>query len=153
MSVAAPPTIEASLDTLALAREVNHGAAKCTRQTCRHLDSGFDRGPGTGRESPEHHERGARLYAEAKGWDVVEVYRLDAMSGKTVKDYPETKRMLDHISSGRITGLIFSKLARLARNTRELLEFVEIFRQCDADLISLAESIDTSTRAGPSSTP
>lgn len=99
-------------------------------------------------ESPEHHERRARLYAEAKGWDVIEVYRLDAMSGKTVKDYPETKRMLEDIRSGRITGLIFSKLARLARNTKELLEFAEIFREYDADLISLAESIDTSTPAG-----
>lgn len=37
-------------------------------------------------ESPEHHERRARHYAEAKGWDVVEVYRLDAISGKTVKE-------------------------------------------------------------------
>lgn len=99
-------------------------------------------------ESPEHHERRARLYAEAKGWDVIEVYRLDALSGKTVKDYPETKRMLEDIRSGHITGLIFSKLARLARNTKELLEFAEIFRDCNADLISLAESIDTSTPAG-----
>jgi site-specific DNA recombinase len=99
-------------------------------------------------ESPEHHERRARLYAEAKGWDVVEVYRLDALSGKTVKEYPETKRMLSDIRSDHITGLIFSKLARLARNTRELLEFAELFREYDADLISLAESIDTSTPAG-----
>ena len=99
-------------------------------------------------ESPEHHERRARLYAEAKGWEVAEVYRLDALSGKTVKEYPETKRMLVDIASGHITGLIFSKLARLARNTKELLEFAEIFRDCDADLISLAESIDTSTPAG-----
>lgn len=99
-------------------------------------------------ESPEHHERRARLYAEAKGWNVIEVYRLDALSGKTVKEYPETKRMLADIKSGHITGLIFSKLARLARNTKELLDFAEIFRDCDADLISLAESIDTSTPAG-----
>lgn len=99
-------------------------------------------------ESPEHHERRARLYGEAKGWNVVEVYRLDAMSGKTVKDYPETKRMLADIRSGHITGLIFSKLARLARNTKELLEFADLFRECDADLVSLAESIDTSTPAG-----
>jgi site-specific DNA recombinase len=99
-------------------------------------------------ESPEHHERRARLYAEAKGWNVVEVYRLDAVSGKTVKDTPEAKRMLVDIKSGHITGLIFSKLARLARNTKELLEFAEIFRECNADLISLAESIDTSTPAG-----
>ena len=56
--------------------------------------------------------------------------------------------MLEDIRSGHITGLIFSKLARLARNTKELLEFAEIFRECDADLISLAESIDTSTPAG-----
>lgn len=99
-------------------------------------------------ESPETHERRARLYAEAKGWDVVEVYRLDALSGKAVRDYPETKRMLADIRSGHIEGLIFSKLARLARNTKELLEFAEIFRECGADLISLAESIDTSTPAG-----
>jgi site-specific DNA recombinase len=99
-------------------------------------------------ESPEHHERRARLYAEAKDWNVIEVYRLDAMSGKTVKEYPETKRMLADIRSGHITGLIFSKLARLARNTKELLEFADIFRDCDADLVSLAESIDTSTPAG-----
>lgn len=99
-------------------------------------------------ESPEHHERRARLYAEAKGWNVIEVYRLDALSGKTVKNYPETKRMEADIKRGHITGLIFSKLARLARNTKELLEFADTFRACDADLISLAESIDTSTPAG-----
>lgn len=99
-------------------------------------------------ESPETHERRARLYAEAKGWNVVEVYRLDAVSGKTVKDTPEAKRMIADIRDGRITGLIFSKLARLARNTKELLDFSETFREYDADLISLAESIDTSTPAG-----
>ena len=99
-------------------------------------------------ESPEHHEKRARLYAEAKGWDVIEVYRLDALSGKTVKEYPETKRMLADVKRGHITGLIFSKLARLARNTKELLEFADYFREQEADLISLAESIDTSTPAG-----
>src|SRR2546427_13262125 len=94
-------------------------------------------------ESPETHERRARLYAEAKGWEVVEVYRLDAVSGKTVKEHPEAKRMLEDIRDHHITGIIFSKLARLARNTKELLEFAEIFREHDADLISLAESIAT----------
>src|SRR6266849_11191059 len=56
--------------------------------------------------------------------------------------------MLADIKSGHITALIFSKLARLARNTRELLEFADIFRACGADLISLHESIDTSTPPG-----
>ena len=99
-------------------------------------------------ESPEHHEKRARFYAESKGWEVKEVYHLEAVSGKSVIDLPETQRMLEHIKTGHITGLIFSKLARLARNTRELLEFADIFREHNADLISLQESIDTSTPAG-----
>lgn len=99
-------------------------------------------------ESPEHHEYRGRAYADLKGWDVAEVYRLDAVSGKSIKDLPETKRMLDDIRTGRIQGLIFSKLARLARNTRELLEFADLFQEYDADLISLQEAIDTSTPAG-----
>lgn len=56
--------------------------------------------------------------------------------------------MIDDVKRGHITGLIFSKLARLARNTRELLEFADIFQQYNADLMSLDESIDTSSPAG-----
>ena len=99
-------------------------------------------------ESPEHHERRAHHYAEAKGWDVREVYHLEAVSGKSVMGHAETERMLDDVKAGRITAIIFSKLARLARNTRELLEFADIFRDHAADLVSLQESIDTSTPAG-----
>lgn len=99
-------------------------------------------------ESPETHEWRARAYADSREWAVVEVYRLDALSGKTVKEFSETKRMLSDIKEGHITGLIFSKLARLARNTKELLDFADQFRDAGADLISLGEAIDTSTPAG-----
>jgi len=99
-------------------------------------------------ESPEHHERRARAYAESKDWRIVEVYRLDAVSGKAVIGHPEAKRMIEDVKNGWISGLIFSKLARLARNTKELLDFAEHFRTYHADLISLQESIDTSSPAG-----
>src|SRR6266853_3962236 len=99
-------------------------------------------------ESPEHHLARARGYATAKGWTVKEVYALAGVSGKSVMEQPEAKRMLADIRKGHITGLIFSKLARLARNTRELLDFADIFRECGADLVSLQESIDTSSPAG-----
>ncbi len=99
-------------------------------------------------ESPEHHEKRARLYAEAKGWEVKFVYHLEAVSGKSVMQHPEAKKMMEHVRSRAITGIIFSKLARLARNTRELLDFADFFRDNNADLISLQEAIDTSTPAG-----
>lgn len=99
-------------------------------------------------ESLEIHEARARSYADSKGWEVREVYRLEAVSGKRVSDHPEARRMRTDIENGHISGLIFSKLARLSRNNRELLEFAEHFQKHGADLISLAESIDTSTPAG-----
>ena len=99
-------------------------------------------------ESLEHHEKRARAYAEAKGWRVVELYDLSGVSGKSVMEHPEAKRMLSDIRGGHISGLIFSKLARLARNTKELLEFSDIFREYGADLISLQEAIDTTSPAG-----
>ncbi|MBI1818676.1 MAG: recombinase family protein [Deltaproteobacteria bacterium] len=99
-------------------------------------------------ESPEHHEKRARYYAESKGWEVAELYNLAGVSGKAVLEHPEAKRMLADLRRGHITGLIFSKLARLARNTRELLDIADIFRDHEADLVSLGEAIDTSSPAG-----
>lgn len=99
-------------------------------------------------ESPEIHEHRARAYAESKGWKVKTVYHLEGVSGKAVSEHPETTRMLDDVQTGQIQALIFSKLARLARNTKELLEFSDVFRSNSADLVSLQESIDTSTPAG-----
>lgn len=61
--------------------------------------------------------------------------------------------MLEDIRSDHITGLIFSKLARLARNTKELLEFAESFREYDADLISWRNPLTLRLRPGASSTP
>ena len=37
-------------------------------------------------DSPEHHEKRALCYAESKDWTVKEVYRLEAVSGKSVME-------------------------------------------------------------------
>ncbi|SDS02572.1 recombinase family protein [Opitutus sp. GAS368] len=99
-------------------------------------------------DSPAIHETRAREYAKFNGWNVREVYDLAGVSGKTVMEHPEAKRMLDDIKRGHITALIFSKLARLARNTRELLEFSDFFQSHGADMVSLHEKMDTGTPAG-----
>src|SRR5882762_2634026 len=99
-------------------------------------------------ESPEHHEERARSYAKSRGWNVKEVYDLAGQSGKAVMQHPEAKRMMKEIESGHITGLVFSKLARLSRNRRELEDFADYFNKHEADLISLSEAIDTSTAGG-----
>jgi site-specific DNA recombinase len=99
-------------------------------------------------ESPEHHEERARSYAKSKGWQVKELYDLAGQTGKAVMHHPEAKRMMKDIERGHVTGLVFSKLARLSRNRRELEDFSDFFNKHQADLISLSEAIDTSTAGG-----
>ncbi len=99
-------------------------------------------------DSPEHHLERARAYCTSRGWTVKEVYNLAGQSGKAVMQNSEAKRMMKDIERGHITGLVFSKLARLSRNRRELEDFAEYFRKNNADLISLSEAIDTSTAGG-----
>lgn len=99
-------------------------------------------------DSPEHHEERARSYAKSRGWEVKEVYDLAGQTGKAVMQNPEAKRMMKDIERGHITGLVFSKLARLSRNRRELEDFSDFFNKHQADLISLSEAIDTSTAGG-----
>ncbi len=99
-------------------------------------------------ESPEHHGQRAKHYIDSKGWKPAKIYRLDGVSGRGIMSHPETQRMLHDIKSGEINGLVFSKLARLARSTKKLLEFADIFSRSKANLISLSENIDTSTPTG-----
>src|SRR5580698_4761828 len=99
-------------------------------------------------DSPEHHEERARAYVKSRGWDVKEIYDLAGQSGKAVMQHAEAKRMMKDIERGHITGLVFSKLARLSRNRRELEDFSDFFNKHEADLISLSEAIDTSTAGG-----
>ncbi len=99
-------------------------------------------------DSPENHELRARGYATAKEWEVVELYRLEAVSGAIAHKHPEWQRMERDVRSGRISGLIFSKLARLSRDTRVLLRVRDFFRDHRAELVSLDEGIDTSCHNG-----
>jgi len=99
-------------------------------------------------DSPEHHLERARARAASQGWTIKEVYNLSGVSGKSVKDHLECKRMLADIKEKRISVLLFSKLARLARNTIELLEFSKYFELHGADLVSMSETIDTGSPAG-----
>jgi site-specific DNA recombinase len=99
-------------------------------------------------DAPEIHLARARSYAEARNWTVKEVYDLAGVSGKAVMQHPEAQRMMADVKRGHISALIFSKLARLSRNLREVQDFGDFFKVHQADLVSLNEAIDTSTAGG-----
>lgn len=64
----------------------------------------------------------------------------------TKRDRPELQKMLERITKG--DKVIIESLSRLGRSTKDLIELMDIFEKKGVDLVSLKESIDTSTSTG-----
>jgi site-specific DNA recombinase len=97
--------------------------------------------------SLEAQEARAEAWCAANGLRVASV-RIDAgLSGSRADNRPELVRALDEVS--RLGGvLVVYSLSRLARSTRDTLDIAERLERAGADLVSLSESIDTTSAAG-----
>lgn len=70
---------------------------------------------------------------------------IDKLSGKNT-DRPQLKKMLAYVRKG--DTVIVSEISRFARNTKDLLELIEILTQKEVEFISQKEAIDTTTPTG-----
>ncbi len=75
---------------------------------------------------------------------VDEIY-IDKASGKNT-DRPQLKKMLSYVRRG--DTVIVESISRFARNTRDLLELIEILSAQEVSFISRKEAIDTNTPTG-----
>lgn len=88
---------------------------------------------------------------EAKGWECVKVYSDPGISGRTMKR-PGLQEMMAAIAAGEIEAVFVYKLDRLSRKIRDTLDiFEDIILEYDVALISLRETLDTSTPWGRAS--
>src|SRR5213080_3659294 len=68
-------------------------------------------------------------------------------SGRTL-DRPQLQQLLDRVRAGQVGAVVVTKLDRLTRRTRDLLELVEdVFKPHGVELVSLSEQLDTRTPA------
>lgn len=79
---------------------------------------------------------------EALGVD--EVY-IDRMSGKNTQR-PELQKMMEYVRRG--DTVVVESISRFARNTRDLLDLIELLSAKGVAFISQKEAIDTSTPTG-----
>ena len=75
---------------------------------------------------------------------VDEIY-IDKMSGKNT-ERPQLKAMLDYVRHG--DTVIVSEISRFARNTKDLLDLIEILKSKGVEFVSKKEAIDTTTPTG-----
>jgi DNA invertase Pin-like site-specific DNA recombinase len=88
-----------------------------------------------------------RAMATVQGAELVEVIVDGGESAKSL-NRPGLKRALDMVSAGSVQAVIVAKLDRLTRSVKDLCELLELFERHGVALISVAESLDTSSAAG-----
>lgn len=75
----------------------------------------------------------------------VDIIYNEKMTG-TKKDRPELTKMLERMTAN--DTVVVESLSRLGRSTKDLIVLTELFEQKGVHLVSLKESIDTSTSTG-----
>lgn len=82
--------------------------------------------------------------------DVLKKYGVDMIYNEkmtgTKKDRPELNKLLDRVTENDV--VVVESLSRLGRSTKDLIELTELFQSKGVHLVSLKESIDTSTSTG-----
>lgn len=85
-------------------------------------------------------------YAELNDWNSV-LYVDDGYSAKDLKR-PQAMQLFNDVQEKKIDTVVVYKLDRLTRNVKNLYELMDLFDKNDCKLISLTESLDTSSASG-----
>lgn len=98
--------------------------------------------------SIEEQERLCKAGLESKGWQYVGTFSDPGISGRTM-NRPGLQDMIEKIKAGEIEAVVIYKLDRLSRKQRDTMTIIEdIFLKNDVALVSLNETLDTTTPWG-----
>lgn len=89
-----------------------------------------------------------KMYCEAMGWEVVEVFVDPGYSGGNI-DRPGLRSMMKLIEKENIDKVVVYKLDRLSRSQKDTLYLIEdVFLSNGTDFVSMNENFDTSSPFG-----
>lgn len=84
----------------------------------------------------------------AHGYELKGIHTDAGISGGRADNRPGLQAALDEACGRTGAALVVYSLSRLARSTKDTINIAERLQRHDADLVSLSESIDTTTAAG-----
>src|SRR6266404_5081404 len=97
--------------------------------------------------SLEAQEAKIRAMATVQGSELIDVIVDGGESAKSL-NRPGLQRLMALVNGGKVQAVIVAKLDRLTRSVKDLCSLLELFEKRNVALISVAESLDTSSAAG-----
>ena len=89
-----------------------------------------------------------KQYCHAFGIEIFDIYMDLGISGRSLKDRNELKRLMDACSNSLFDMVLVWKISRLSRNLKDLLYLIDIFEKHNVHFASCSEKFDTSTPVG-----
>lgn len=87
-------------------------------------------------------------YCEMMNWDIVDIYSDEGISGSTIEKRPAATRMLQDAKKKLFENILILRVDRLCRNTKDLLEIVDLLKEYDISLNAIDQQIDYKTSIG-----
>jgi site-specific DNA recombinase len=95
----------------------------------------------------EQQER-LKSYCRAMGWNEIPiVFVEDGYSAKNM-DRPHLIKLIEQVKKGSISKILVTKLDRISRRLKHLLDLIDLFEEHKVSFISISESFDTNTPSG-----
>ena len=86
--------------------------------------------------------------AQHPGWELVDIYADEGITGTSLEKRDEFKRMLADCRSGKITRILVKSVSRFARNTLELIETTRGLKDLGVVVVFEEQGIDTAQMLG-----
>ena len=89
-------------------------------------------------------------YAKIKGLEVADIYVEEGKSGKSIEGREEFQRMMYDVTrpNSEVGFILVFKLSRFGRNTRDILNSLNILKKYGIHLLTKEEGIDSSNNMG-----
>jgi DNA invertase Pin-like site-specific DNA recombinase len=78
-----------------------------------------------------------------KDWEYVGIFADEAVSGTSLKNRTEFKRMIQECLNGKIDMILVKSIARFGRNTADILQYVRLLRDNNVAIYFETERINT----------
>ena len=86
--------------------------------------------------------------AQHPGWELVDIYADEGITGTSLEKRDEFKRMLQDCRAGKISRILVKSVSRFARNTLELIETTRELKDLGVVVVFEEQGIDTAQMLG-----
>lgn len=88
-------------------------------------------------------------FAKQQGWNILDIYADEGISGKNIQDRPDVKRLINDIKNNKIDVVVLYKFDRLTRDMSDTEDVIKLIQEFGIQVYTISGgTVDVSTATG-----